>query len=213
MDTGFDPDWVHTLEPADVYKHDARSRVWRIDAPGGRSFVVKRFEYNPLRQLLALLLRIHPGQREKRAYAWLTGAGVRVVRIVAAGVSRRGLGVCYWLATPYVGKSLHNLIYHDDLNDAASRSAVLEAAGGLTADLIHYRVFNRDHKASNILIDQDRQAWLIDYGATRRLDSPDQAGRMFTSLRANLTEAGATEADLDRLEQASRLHPDADPIR
>ncbi len=212
MEPHFDPSWIDSLEPVVVYKHDKRSRVWKINSPDGQSFVVKRFEYNPTRQLLALLLLIHPGQRERRASTWLRDAKIQAVPIVATGISYRGLGVQYWLATPYVGESLYNLFYHNDLVVPDERTEVLESAGELTRSLINHMLFNRDHKASNILIDQNRQAWLIDYGGVRHV-SQSRADRMLANLRANLTEAGADVADLDRLEKISRLGPQAHPSR
>lgn len=207
MDTGFDHAWIDQLEPAEVYKHDARSRVWRVDAPNGRSFVIKRFEFNTVRQALGRLLGIHPGMREIRQTRVLIDRGVPVVPIVASGVQRRGAGVYYWLVTPYVGKSVFNLLYHGDLPDAERRAKVLDGVGRLTGGLIAKGFFNRDHKASNILIDAEGKALLIDCGAVRRHGGEADSRRMLTNLTANLAEAGATEADLDRVVWASETHP------
>ncbi len=210
MDTGFDPAWIDTCEPTQVYKHDARSRVWRIDAPDGRSFVVKRFEYNSLRQLLGYLVWLHPGQRECMQYHWLHRVGVRVAPIVASGVSRRGLGLTYWLVTPYLGASLHNLFFHDELKDEARRQRVLDAAGKLTGELIRYRIFNRDHKASNIVIDRYNRAWLIDFGAVQSRYKFGGVARMLANLSETLTQAGATPSDVARLLKASSTDPAPD---
>jgi len=210
MDTGFDPAWIDQCEPAEVYKHDARSRVWRIDAPDGRSFVVKRFELSPLRQLLALLLLIHPGQRERRAYTWLHRSEIRVAQIIAVGSSRWGLGVRYWLVTPYLGKSLHNLFLRGELQDQTQREKVLDAVGKLTKDLIDHRIFNRDHKASNILIDRYQRAWLIDFGAVQSRYKLGGATRMLANLSQTLTQAGATPGDIARLLKASSTGPATD---
>jgi serine/threonine protein kinase len=199
---GFDPGWIDA-EPAQVYKHDARSRVWRVDAPDGRSFVIKRFEFSPLRQLLGYCLGLHPGQRERRRCGHLQRLGLRVAPIIAAGVCRRGLGIGYWLVTPYLGTSLHNLFYHDGLTDDARRARVLDAVGELTGELIRHRLFNRDHKASNILIDQDDRAWLIDVGAVRRLRGSSDAARMLKNLDDTLAQAGATPQDRVRLGDAA----------
>lgn len=207
MDKQFDPAWIDRCEPVQVYKHDARSRVWRIDVPDGRSFVVKRFEYSPLRQLLGFLFWLHPGQRERRQYMWLHRIGLRVAPIVVNGVSHRGLGLVYWLVTPYLGTSLHNLFYHGELKDDARRERVVDAAGKLTSELIRHRLFNRDHKASNILIDRYDRAWLIDFGAVQSRYKPGGVARMIASLDATLAEAGASKQDRDRLSEAIGQKP------
>lgn len=213
MDTGFDPAWIDQLEPVEVYKHDARSRVWRIDAPDAGSFVVKRFEFNPVRQALGRLLGNHPGMREIRQTRRLISQGVPVVPIIASGVQRRGAGLQYWLVTPYVGKSVFNLIFHGDLSDAERRARVLDGVGRLTGGLIAKGFFNRDHKASNILIDAEGKPQLIDCGGVRRHGGEADSRRMLTNLTANLAEAGATEADLDRVYWASESHPGGHPVR
>ena len=211
MDTGFDPAWIDGREPQRVYKHDARSRVWRVRGEAGRSFVVKRFEFSPLRQVLGLALGAHPGQRERRWVRRLMTAGLPVVPVVASGVQRRGAGVCYWLVTPHLGTSLHNLFFHGELADSDRRRRVLQAVGRLTGELGRRGLFNRDHKASNILINSDDRPWLIDVGAVRRRRGSAAAGRMLANLCETLTQAGADHADLALIRRASGADPQADP--
>ncbi len=210
METGFNPEWIDTLDPAEVYKHDKRSRVWRIDTGEGQSFVVKRFEYNPLRQMLAVGLGMHPGQRERRCCRMLKAAGLPVVPIIASGICRRGPGINLWLVTPYVGMSLYNLLYKRQLTDADRRGRVMDVVGVLTGSLAGKGLFNRDHKASNILIDHEDRPWLIDVGGVRRSRGATDTRRMLGNLRANLAEAGADGADLGRMERACGEAP-ADP--
>lgn len=204
MDTTFDPAWIDALEPGEVYKHDARSKVWRIDAPDGRAFVVKQFTYSPIKQLLAELIGIHPAQRERRCYRHLLLAKLPVVPIVAHGVKRSGFGARYWLVTPYIGISLYNLFYEKHLDDTDQRECLLEAVGALTRELIAKRFFNRDHKASNILVDGEGKPMLIDVGGVRRRRGKADDQRMLRNLSRNLADSGATEADLSRLAQACR---------
>lgn len=201
METGIDPAWLDR-EPVQVYKHDARSRVWRIDAPDGQSFVIKRFEHSPLRQRIAAGVRLHPGQRESRMADRLESAGIPVVPIIATGEQPVGVGIHLWLATPQMGISLHNLFNQGHLTDPERRSRVLDAAGRLTGQLIARHWFNRDHKASNIVIDGQDQARLIDVGAVRRGRGRAGAGRMLTNLSQTLTQAGATPSDIARLLKA-----------
>ena len=196
MDDAFDIAWVDRCKPVRVFKQDARSRVWRIDAPKGKAYVVKRFEHSPLRQRLAAMLGFHPGQRELRCYDLLKRESIPTAPIIASGTSPAGLGVRFWLVTPYFGTSLHNLFNEKGLaGQDARRGRVLTAAGRLTGDLIRKGLFNRDHKASNILIDSDDRAHLIDFGSVRRGCDPALAKRMLDNLDATLAQAGASERD------------------
>ena len=206
MDKGFDPAWISDCEPQQVYKHDARSRVWRIDAPDGRAFVVKRFEFSPFRQRLGHSLGLHPGQRECRRARQLIAAGLPVAPVLASGLQPRGAGLGYWLVTPYLGKSLHNLFYHGEMTDPDRRQRVLDAVGRMTGELIRMGYFNRDHKASNILIDQEDRPWLIDVGAVRRSRNNAGACRMLANLTDTLSEAGATDVDIARVRRASGVN-------
>jgi len=203
MEHTFDEAWVEQIESTQVYKHDARSRVWRIDAPDGHSFVVKRFEYNPVRQALAAALGIHPGQRECRMARRLIRSDVPVIPIVASGYLRSRLGIKFWLATPHRGISLHNLFHHQELSDVQRRAGVIDAALDLTNLLSSKRYYNRDHKASNIIIDDQDRPWLIDVGAVRRSRNLYLACKMIVKLGQTLCEAGATEDDWA---QACRKH-------
>lgn len=207
MDHAFDKAWVEQCDPVKVYKHDARSRVWRIDAPDGRSFVIKQFEHSPPRQALAAVMGIHPGQREQRMAQRLLAADIPVAPIIASGQHRSGFSLRLWLATPLVGISLHNLFNEGHLADPDRRARVLDAAGGLTGQLIHHRWFNRDHKASNIVLDEQDQAYLIDVGAVRPSSGQAGASRMLTNLSQTLTQAGATPSDIARLLRASDASP------
>ncbi len=203
MHTGFDPAWINDLEPQQVYKHDARSRVWCVSSEGGASFVIKRFEFSPLRQGLGLALGLHPGQREIRRFRQLKAAGLPVAPIIASGVQRRGVAARFWLVTPHRGTSLHNLFNHGKMTDPARRQRVLEAVGQLTGELIRKGLFNRDHKASNIVIDDEDRPWLIDVGAVGRSRGTAGADRMLANLCDTLAQAGATDPDLAQVRRAS----------
>ena len=196
----FQPGWLDSVKPTQVYKQDRRSRVWRIDAPDGRAYVIKRFEYSPIKQMLAGMLGIHPGQRERRCCEMLKAAGLAVVPIVGGGVSQRK----YWLVTPYTGKSLYNLLHHGELTDPQKRTQLMTAVGQLTRQLAAKGLFNRDHKASNIVVDEDAKPWLIDVVGVRRSRGQKDTDRMLANLRGNLLEAGASGAECDLLEQTCR---------
>jgi hypothetical protein len=178
---------------AHVFKSDRRSRVWRVDLGGAGSFVIKRFEYSPTRQRLACLLALHPAQRERRANRKLLAAGVPVLPIVARGCQSDGLGVRCWLATPAARGSLHDLILHDRLG--AGRRGAIESAARLTATLLQRGLTNDDHKASNIVIDERGEAWLIDAGAVRRSRGWRDVSGLLERLDETARHAGATRAD------------------
>ena len=79
------------LKKVEQYKDDARSSVWRVvdegvdgESRGGESgggWVIKRFEYWSVRQVLGWLIGMHPGQFEYRRNRKLRRLGVDVVEI------------------------------------------------------------------------------------------------------------------------------------
>ena len=185
-------------EPAEVYKSDRRSRVWRIDrtVEQGGPVVVKRFDYTPWRQLLAWLIGLHPAQRERRSNWRLRQAGLPVVPITAHGtVDLSWLGCRLWLACPYAGRSLQDLIRRGQLSDRNRRLTVLRTAAHLTIDLIRHRYYFRDLKPSNILIDAADRAWLIDVGAVRRSQRPIHVLKMLALLRRKARQDGVGRSD------------------
>ncbi|RMH21075.1 MAG: hypothetical protein D6698_03190 [Gammaproteobacteria bacterium] len=200
MEYRFDPAWIDTADTTEVYKQDQRSRVWRIEVPDGGSYVIKRYEFNPLRQKLGWLIGRHPAQREIRQAARLSQLGLPVVPTIAHGWAISEGASKVWLVTPYMGQSLFHLFYHQKLSDPDRRGRILDMAGRFTGELIRRGLFNRDHKASNLLVDSSDWLWLIDSGGVRPMWSVrGGATRMIRSLQGNLAEAGAGPADLARL--------------
>lgn len=178
---------VANSPPTWVFKQDRRSRVWQIDPPGhGRALVVKEFLHNPLQQVLAAWLGVHPGQRELKANADLKEKGVAVVPILAHGMRWGGFGRRFWLVTPYVGKSIRQLAREGDLENPRVRKHVIDAIALLTAGLIQRGLWNRDHKISNILMDPRGRVWLIDAGAVRPAKGRPDTLRMLAMLLKTL---------------------------
>ena len=136
------------LPEAAVLKHDARSRVWRVETPEGPR-VVKRYEHPRWKQALTRALGIHPVQREADWSAKLATAGVPTVPVLDAGVDDAGRS---WLVTPWSGPSLHDALAAGRLDDPALRHRVTREAGVLTGKILYQRVRNRDHKASNLVL-------------------------------------------------------------
>src|SRR5262249_4831687 len=92
--------------------------------------------------------------------------------IVAYGHQRAGLGCRAWLATPVLGRSLFQRLRDDDFA-GATRESVCRAAARLTVGLAEMEFFNRDHKPSNIIVDDTGRPWLIDTGSVRQGPHPD----------------------------------------
>lgn len=182
--------WRALLEEAPekhVFKEDQRSRVWQVEGPNG-PLVVKRFEYAPLRQSIAALLGQHPAQREVRANRMLQNLRVQVVPIVAFGRQRATIGIRYWLATPKYGQSLDKLLVGPSHLDRT----ITDAVANLVQKLQTTRIFFKDLKTSNILIDHDGQAWLIDVGSARTARSNQHLPRMLAMLDRTARRDGAS---------------------
>ena len=181
--------------PVLVYKSDQRSRVWRVQGPGG-SYVVKQFIHTPLKQRLTMMVRRHPAQCEMRMNCRLCHAGVAVIPIDDAGVERVGLGVHVWLATPLAGMSLQRRLGAQVL-DPEEAERWIDAAAQLTEDLNAAGFWFKDLKPSNILIDDDGRGRLIDVGSARRLTDPSQVLRMLAVMDRVLARDGVGD-DLRR---------------
>jgi hypothetical protein len=171
---------------AEVYKTDARSRVWRVETERG-PVVIKRFEFSAVRQRLGALLGVHPAQRERRWNARLASLGIPVAPILAHG----WLGGKRFLIYPYVGPSLHWVMRQ---RSGPARHAALRSAAEITAALIRAKLFNRDHKASNMLVDAEGKAYLTDVGGIRAFRE-GAAEAMLASLDESLARAGGTRGD------------------
>lgn len=174
---------LHTLvqaEPVRVFKQDARTRVWQAHGPDG-PVVVKRFEYWPLRQSAGRLLGLHPGQFEQRRMKLLQRAGVPAAPIIAAGM----VDGRYHLVTPFIGPSVQQILYEGRLDRPR-----MEAIADLVQRMLSAGLFNPDLKVSNILIDREDRAHLIDVGKVRRSSSDHNRGRMLAMLFHTLEKHG-----------------------
>lgn len=160
-----DPSAWLSMPEIEVYKEDRRSRVWRVEDEAGRAWVIKRFDHSPLRQRLMAKIGQHPAQREVNWHAKLITAELPVVPIAAAG--HDGLGR-RWLVTPWRGDDLAMWIRQGRLgNDASRRHEVTRQLGSMAGRIMQMRVFNRDFKARNFVVDEDGKVWLIDAGGCR----------------------------------------------
>lgn len=189
------------------FKQDRKSRVWRVQDEQGRSWVVKRFERPAWRQRLAVLLRIHPAWKERRWHTALSEQGLPVVRIMEHGIDEQGR---HWLASPYVGVSLYNWLRLTPPGRSAMRHDLTRQAGRLTGELLARRLYNRDHKGSNLVIDSAGKLWLIDAGgcrSSRGLPWIAAALPMLLKMQQNLQAAADAHENPSavRLTRADRL--------
>lgn len=191
-------------EPVVVYKDDARSHVVRVDVPAG-SFVIKRYVYAPWRQSVAWSIGRHPIQREQRAIDLLEDGGLRVLPMLASGRVPTKMGCVGYGISRFVGESLHRRIRRKLFDSEQQHGAALDSAGQLLERLISQRLFHRDFKASNLLVDDDGHVWLIDVGDVRPVRSSAKLDAMIDVMESTLTDCEATDADVERFRKAAGL--------
>ncbi len=151
--------------PACLFKADDRSRVWLAHRSDGSACVVKLFVFSRWRQRLLSWLGHHPGHNEKIRHAQLYKQGIAAIQINETGQAHGE----HWLITPYRGLSLHNWLKTQaaHAHQPVRRDLAFEF-GALTGQLLNKRYFFRDHKVSNMIVDDEHQLWLIDAGTVRR---------------------------------------------
>lgn len=191
-------------EPALVYKDDARSRVVRVDVPAG-SFVIKRYVYAPWRQFMAWKIGSHPIQREQLAISLLDEQGFRVLPMLASGVLSTKRGFIGYGISRFVGESLHRRIRRKLFDSDDQQRLALESAGEQTARLIEQGIYHRDLKASNLLIDDEGHAWLIDVGDIRGTRSQAKFNSMLQGMDTTFDLCEAKEMDRARFRKAAGI--------
>ena len=158
--------------------------------------VIKRFDYAPWRQWLGSLVRLHPAQRERRSNRRLRQAGLPVVPIIDHGTTDHWwFGGRHWLATPYAGRSLQELVRSGQLNDRVQRLAALRTTADLMINVIRHRFYFRDLKPSNILLDRDGRAWIIDVADARRSQQQIHVLKMLAVMRRKAHGDGVSRSD------------------
>ncbi len=187
------------------YKHDGRSHVWQVRLDDGRRFVVKRYEGSTRWQRILWHWGHHPAQREARWVRQLNEMALPVVRIQAAGFDEGRA----WIVTPYRGETLHKWIRRGQLIAARDRQTIARQLGHILGQLTHAKVLHRDAKASNFVIDDDRQVRLIDVGGCRGAKGIPILGislRMLTSLHETINIAARRADDpAARIQRSDRL--------
>jgi len=107
----------------------------------------------------------HPAQREIKWHGKLITAELPVVPIAASGHDELGRR---WLITPWRGDDLAAWIRQGRLaNDPVLRQDITRQLADLAGQIMRMRVFNRDFKARNFVVDRGGKVWLIDAGGCR----------------------------------------------
>lgn len=184
-----------------TYKSGERGVVERYTF-AGRSWVAKRYHGRPFKRWLLRRFGLTAGRLEWSAAHELLSHGVRVCRPVAL-IEQSGIrGAVETLVMPHVdGRQLHHCIRDDSppgrwtVADRARRRAIADAVGRQIGLLAAAGFTNRDHKASNILIDAATlapggQPVLIDVPRPDRRRGDEAVWRMFARLGETALKAG-----------------------
>jgi len=165
-----------------VELHDSAARRW----------VVKRAARSGVGMRLEAALRLAPLGREWRGARRLRRGGVRCCQPVAM-VQGRGVRGRQMLLMPYIeGPTLQRFI--GAVDDPAARLRVAEAVGRQLSRLLYAGLVNRDHKTSNLIIEEacrvrGEQPVLIDPAGLRRA-TPRRIAGMFARLLETAVKAG-----------------------
>jgi tRNA A-37 threonylcarbamoyl transferase component Bud32 len=190
-----------SYRPQRTFKDDRRSLVeWFEHA--GRRWLVKRYRGAPARLWIGHVLRGAVAWREARAALKLARLGLRVSEPLALMHAGGPWRCTQTLVMPYVeGTSLHNLLYYAAAPaqrspaDRQRRLAIARSVGRQIGRLTAAGYINRDHKPSNLIIDDPQDAprdqpCLIDPAGIRRRRSDQQVLRMIARTLSTAVEAG-----------------------
>lgn len=199
---GLDPESLRDLlcaidaddyTPGKTFKDDARSLVLWFER-SGRRWLIKRYRGKPLRMWIGHLLGRSVAWRECAASIQLAADGLRVSEPVALMHAGGPMRCTQTLVMPYVeGTSLYHVIHGapplDQLTPAERRRRrqIAQSVGHQIGLLTAAGWINRDHKPSNLIIDDaahgpDRQPLLIDPAGISRRRNEQQICRMIANL-------------------------------
>lgn len=152
-------DWLATLETFDparatLLKADTNTAVYRLTLHDNRPIVLKAWDLRPGVPRLKSMTRTSRAWRHWRGASRLLWAGLSTARPLALATERDATGnVVEWLAMDALPGStlLHRLAELDAL-PPRRRLALARAVGQQLAVLDAAKLFNRDHKPSNIIV-------------------------------------------------------------
>lgn len=125
----------------------------------------------------------------------LAAEGLPVVPAAASGMT--------WLATRLVGLSLHNTVRLKRFASTEQREQTLQQAGQLVRQMAEAGWYFRDFKASNLLVDDAGNLWLIDTGSVRRQRQGNGRSVMLERLLETLNAAGLSENDKQQVRRGA----------
>jgi hypothetical protein len=203
--------------PSHVFKNDSRSRVTLIES-AGRRWVLKRQMQSGWRGALHRVYRaigLSPAWREWRGQRRLKSLGMRVAMAAAILVDERGAES---LLSPMVeGPTLDRIRPADE--SPATRYRLAATLGRHAGRLLARGWVNRDHKATNLIIDP--ACWegradpiMLDAMGLRRRRGRDRACRMFAVLlRSTLLYRPVSSREaMVALREAIRADPTLSPV-
>ena len=185
-----------------TFKDDRRSLVRQVEADG-RLWVVKRYRGSPWKTRWYHLVQKTPAWREWHYGRMLRRAEIRVVDPLSLVHQGQFGNWSQSLITPYLnGPSLHHWIKQSpaleslDLHQRHQRLAVAHGLGHQIGRISAAGYMNRDHKASNVIIDaaceQGEEPILIDPARIKRRRSDHQVYLMLAMLIRSVRRAGPT---------------------
>lgn len=209
-----DDDWLDGVVPIELFKEDRHSRVWLVRAPALGRVVVKRYEFSPLRQRLAWLVKLHPGQRERRMNRYLAARGVPVLPVIQAGVQRRLTGDRLWLARPMWGRSLQRWLARPGTMSWEIRWRVTHGVAQIITRLLDLGLIFPALTTDNLIVSTEGQVWLNDVGQLRHSRRRRRKLRMLATLDRFAAAEGANRSDRLRcLRLILAVHQDLGDLR
>ena len=171
-----------------VYKHDRRSRVW-LTCYKNKYYVIKRFEYLPIRQILGACIGLHPGQLETRKSRRLHRKSLPVERVLAFKLIK---GRAH-LLTAYAGNQVSNCFTSSQFNDYQYRKLLVFAVCKSVKRLLDSGYVFRDCKLSNMVQSKPgKSVRFIDVGSIKRNRSRHRFLHMLRILDETAFNAGLT---------------------
>lgn len=181
----------HAIE---CLKAAGRQSVWLIGRPGEEPRTLKTWPLSPA-LALKLLLGIAQPQRQIRATKRLTRAGLNAAPVIGRWkiILQQRIPVVQLELKFVPGRSAFELAPPRSLSDPERRRAAT-SIGRTVAQLTAAKLFHRDLKLSNLIIDATyprNEVWLIDTVGVRPMRrGATQIARMLERLAVQLTVSG-----------------------
>jgi hypothetical protein len=167
-------------------KAEGARQVWLVDRPGEGRRIVKCWPLTPLRAI-KLLVGLSQPQRQIRGARRLGRAAIATPRPCGSWrLTRRGLMPSVTIELEYApGRTAWAMLNDGTLDEAVGRRAS-RAVGSLIAEFRRARLFNRDLKLTNLIVEWDGDEPIVrvidPVGVRRMRDAVLQTERMLERL-------------------------------